>query len=473
MLTCTAENDFLIFHAPGKGSAWKQLASIPLQDFMSGDLDNSEIPETLRKRNKLSLLIVPDYWMGTSLYQLQSRKKSIIDVFISRKLQSEFPTIPEIHNFFTYSFFQDELGKNCIHTSFLQEPAAFTLFDRLTKIGLSPYRITSGALLWEQKLGKTAPDFNTVGTALLHFNTNGCLQYYFDSGRFLFSRFTEFQVQTPDGERDYNEIIYEVTQSMHLYAQKTKSDISTFYLASSEEEKAPPVELISEHLEKDTVNLCEESSLSSFSKDLTCLSECEATLSLIRKGKIAGIAGLSHRMRQRDLEWRPAQRTGIFIGLLFVIILGTELFQLRQMDAAARSSLPGAGEKTIELRNALLLKFNGDLDTVIEQRDWPNPTLLTKRISASIPKSAWLREVHINMEDPAGVTISSTFDAKDIDELSSNLVRFLEDLHASIPGSGDVTLNDLKIARPETAISSASVQSRFRGYDIEMEFGIK
>ncbi len=473
MLTCIVEKNNLLFHEPGRHKVWKELISVPLENVLSGSFEAAEIPAPIRKKKQLSLLIVPDYWIGTSFYNLQSIKKHIVDVFISRKLLSEFPAIPEIRNFFTCSSFQNELGENSIHTSFLQEPAAFALFDRLTKIGLPPFRITSSALLWEQKLGNAIPDFAADGSALLYFNEDGCCQYFFDQGRFLFSRFTAFPEQKAGGGHDYDEIIYEVTQSMHMYAQKTKSDISTFYLASSGEEKTLATDVLSEHLESDVVNICEDPSLSTSFNDLPSLSNTETTLSFIKRGKIVNIAGLSHRIRQRELEWRPTQKAGIFIGLVLVLVLGMELLQLRQIEAVARSSLPGTGEKTLEQRNEDLLKFKSAVDFVIDQKNRPDPVSLTKRISTSIPKNAWLRELKINIEEPVTVVIKSTFDAKDTDELHVNLVQFLEKLHDSVPGSGDVTLNDLKIARPEIDGSTTSQKSVARGYDIEMEFGIK
>jgi hypothetical protein len=73
---------------PGKGRVFD---SLPLAQFLTDDTGIHIIPEEMKHRVN-SLLIVPDYWFGNIIFKFQSRKKSILEAFIKRKLRAEYPS---------------------------------------------------------------------------------------------------------------------------------------------------------------------------------------------------------------------------------------------------------------------------------------------------------------------------------------------------------------------------------------------
>jgi len=166
--TITVVNDeelhFVVLDHKGEGSI---LGSFSLDKLLSDDLELDHIPEQV-KHGINSLLIVPDYWFGNLSFRFQSKKRSVIEAFIERKIQAQHPDLPDIKYFINYTTYQTIQGEPGIYAYFMQEPKSFHLYNKLAEFNLSPLRITTPAFLWQHKLEKTISDFNKDGSCLVH-----------------------------------------------------------------------------------------------------------------------------------------------------------------------------------------------------------------------------------------------------------------------------------------------------------------
>lgn len=185
IVTSVVNND-LYFISYGKRDDIRILQEIPLAEFMdNGAGADSPFLELKNKTN--SLLVLPDFWSGATSYQFQSKRRSLARSFIDRKLQAEQPENSEIKNFYDFSFSHTGMDEGMISVCFLQEPRAYTLYHKLTGLNLTPDQVLTPALIWEQKLMHTVPDFDIAGTCLVHLLSSACFLYFFFQGGFLFS----------------------------------------------------------------------------------------------------------------------------------------------------------------------------------------------------------------------------------------------------------------------------------------------
>ncbi|MBE9570395.1 MAG: hypothetical protein IMF11_07205 [Proteobacteria bacterium] len=114
-------NEDLSFVIPDPSGEVRILDSLSLDQFLNAGMESAPVPEELSNRVN-SLLIVPDYWFGNVTYKFQSRKKSIIEAFIERKLLAEHPDLPDIKYFSGYIPHQIDQGEKGLYVYFLQEP---------------------------------------------------------------------------------------------------------------------------------------------------------------------------------------------------------------------------------------------------------------------------------------------------------------------------------------------------------------
>ncbi len=176
----------------------------------------------------------PDYWFGNSTYKFQSRKKSLAEAYVTRKLQEQFPDQPEIGDFFELTFYLREKSEKWVYAFFLQDPHFFQLYRKLALLNLQPHHITCPALIWQEKIRQSIPDFDKGGKGFVQLLAGIGLLYFYSEGLFLFSR----SIPLPEGpsvvDEKYASIVHEVNQSLYLFSQKTKSEIDKLYLVAGE-----------------------------------------------------------------------------------------------------------------------------------------------------------------------------------------------------------------------------------------------
>ena len=233
--------DMLYFLELNPDKQYTILESISLGQFLGDTIsmkdskDAAQISGNLRdKENKL--LIVPSYWISSTSYKFQSNKKSLVKAFIERKLYTEHKNLPDLSKFFKYNAYQTEEEGKMLHVNYYQDPSFFKLYNKLSELGLTPNRITSGPFLCEHEIKKKISDFQQGGKGIIHFSDQSCYLYFFSQGNFLFERDILLPALESAPEERTRTLTYEINQSLYLFSQKTKSQLNEFYFLSSSKE---------------------------------------------------------------------------------------------------------------------------------------------------------------------------------------------------------------------------------------------
>jgi hypothetical protein len=149
-------------------------------------------------------------------------------------LQAQFPQLPDVKYFFDSIFYQREHKERWLYAYFLQDPQFFQLYKTLSRLSLTPHRITSPALIWGSKIQQKISDFNDGGKCFIELQHNIYHLYFFFEGNFLFSRnipLADLPIDSPD---NLQAITYELNQSLYLFSQRAKAEVENIYLLSSE-----------------------------------------------------------------------------------------------------------------------------------------------------------------------------------------------------------------------------------------------
>jgi len=80
-----------------------------LKEFNIQDILSSPqllIDEALYKQ--INLLVIPDYWLTNEFYSISSKRDSVIEAFLNRRLPIDYPDIPDSKDFFEYFFYKKD-----------------------------------------------------------------------------------------------------------------------------------------------------------------------------------------------------------------------------------------------------------------------------------------------------------------------------------------------------------------------------
>jgi hypothetical protein len=383
------ENETLHFVEVGPRGKRKAVKSVKLADLLVDDADTNIIPFPAKTRaNKL--LIVPDYWFGNLVCKFQSMKKSLADAFVERKLHAQFEQLPDVKNFFENIAFQREHKERWLYAYFLQDPQFFELYKTFSRLGLTPQRITSPALIWQSKIRQKMPDFDDNGKCFIELLDNIYHLYFFFEGNFLFSRSIPLADLPADSPDNLQAITYELNQSLYLFSQRAKAEVNNIYLLSSE---TVTVGSLSEALGreiKDLSSLFSKPQDTHTSNDSTGLIDGYVLSHYLLKNQFLFV---SHKKLKKELEWRPVQSVGIAIAILLCLLLGMESFFLHkwsrqnQVSAIHREGVE-AGNTKQKIR-----QYNEALDTLIEDADRRRPKEVIAKIARSLPLQIRMQEI--------------------------------------------------------------------------------
>jgi hypothetical protein len=469
MLICTVENSRLQFVRGTRHSGWQELWTLETAELLGdSDLDPTSVPKELAK-GPVEVLLVPDYWLTTRTYKLQTKKKSVVDAFLTRKLKDELGGMPGAEAFFSYRFFATRARENRIHTIHLQEPAALELYAALQKHALEPRRITSPALLWEARLRQLFPDFDGERSALLHVLRGECFQYFFDRGRFLFSRNLATAPPDQDGTADFTDVIFEATQSQRLYTQKTQTEVNVFYLLASADSQAPDADFFARGLEKRVVDLADEASAPRALCKLRDHGSNEIAREFIRTSKVARLPGVSHSATERELFWHPIQWVGVAAGVGAALCAGISLSYLWPIYVTAQATLPGSGIRSASARGQILVEYEQGLDQILTGAGRPNLVQIATRVASSVPAEMRIRAIKAKSTDSGGMTIAGEVDADRTGELEATLGTFLERLHGELPRAAGLSLSDITVNHVSTDAITSSVDEEAPRFSFKLE----
>ncbi len=440
-------NDELYFIIPDPPNKEKIFAPIPLESLLKdeGDLDDPElIPEEIMARDHV-LMIVPDYWVGNEVFEFQSKKRSLVESFLERKLRAEYPGRPDINNFFSYSFYQAESNTRKLYAYFLQELIFFQLYNQLKKRNLCPSQITTSAFLWQEKLKEKISDFNQGGKAFAYILGEKCYLYFFFEGNSLFSRNITFPGSLGDSGDIFGNLIYEIMtdeikQSLQLFSQKTRLGLNQIHLLSFDPLDAGE---LSEDLRWEIIEL------SSMGEILSKESATDGHLGAMGGLRLDNVAfsdesfRLSHKGKQNEQKWKLVQTTGLVLGILLLFIFlgeGVLLWKWSRPSAlqlAEKESLHETDPtQTLQQYNQMLA-FN------LEESQRQSMSDGIVNMTRSFPGNVWIKSMVIEAEPDPSVQIAAIVKAAGPKQFKETLSLFLDNLNKYFEGSRVLGINDI------------------------------
>ncbi len=419
----------------------KAVESIKLADLLKDDADAHLIPFSERYQvNKL--LIVPDYWFGNFVFKFQSIKKSLADAFVERKLQAQFPQLPDVKHFFDSIFYQRGHKERWLYAFFLQDPHFFQLYKTFSRLDLTPHRITSPALIWGSKIRQKISDFNDGGKCFIELLPNLYHLYFFFEGNFLFSRsipLADLPIDSPD---NLQAITYELNQSLYLFSQRAKAEVDKLYLVSSE---TLAVGGLSEALGR------EIDDLSSLFNELQGPKTINASTNpidgfvlfhFLLKNQFQFV---SHKKLKKELEWRPVQSAGMAVALLLCFLLGLESIFLHKWSHQTQASAISGGGVLAGKTKQIIRQYNEALDILIEDAQRHSPKEVIAKIAGSLPLEIRMQEIFLKTETDPAIDFKGVAKAMGSDRLKGSLSTLIANLNQNLHPRRALVMPDIDI----------------------------
>ncbi len=429
---------FVLQRGAGEGQI---LDPLPLERFMAGDLDLSDIPPEFQHHAN-SVMVVPDYWIGNTSFPFQSKKRSLADAFLERKLRADFPDTPEVGDFFEYFFHHTDQGETAVYAYFLREPMFFRIYDYLSGWNLHPRRITTPAFLWESQLKDRIPNFREGGKAFVHILAKECFLYFFFEGHFLFSRQITLPEFVEDSSDQLETLTYETNQSLYLFSQKAKAEIDRVYtasfgyveadqLAESLGKEVEEIEGLEEALTQDSTTIGLPGLLSGL---------CMPDLSDAQK-----FLGISHKQMEKEQQWRPVQKMGIAVGLILLLLLvgeGVVLWKWSRPVGMETTSRSRAEAREAEMA---LRQYNEALELFLKESQRPSASKTIIHLASALPEDVWIDQMVVETEPSPGVELTGTVRASRPSQFRETLSAFLGGLNNHFQGARSLGLQDIEV----------------------------
>jgi hypothetical protein len=450
-------NDALFFIVHDSSGAAQIVHHLQLKTLLGPDAQPDPLPPECGF-TKNSLLIVPDYWFGSTVYLLHSNRSPVIQSFIERKLQADHPDLAEVSLFYDYS----SSGEGKLSVNFLQDAECFKLYHRLEAMGISPESISTPAFLWVRRLEAGLPDFNQIGCCLVHLTTAEAFLYFFSQGRFLFSRSIAFPKSLEDSPGKLNALAYEINQSVFLFSQKAKSELTQIRMVSSGPED---IGALSSRLDREILEFDIEHETEVEKQQFH--SELGAVLSFGAREVLPSnkFLHVSHKLKKKALEWKPLQFAGITLGLITVLLLGMETFLLWQWPSADHGS-PLTSEVVPQIDSQTLLsQYSEALDLAITATSRRSIKEIFANAIRATPETVSIKNLDIELEPQVLVAFKCEVKTDDIAALRETLTVFIERIDAAFSGKGLVNKQDIKI-------SAANEKQAGQGFLIEFKVNI-
>lgn len=431
-------NDSLFFIVHDSYGAARIVHHLELKTLLDPDATPSPPPlECGFSQNRL--LIVPDYWFGSTIYLLQSHRNSVIQSFIERKLQADHPGLAEIALFYDYS----SSGDGKLFVNFLQAPECFRLYQRLDAMGISPENISTPAFLWAERLGSSLPDFHETGCCLVHLTASEAFLYFYSQGRFLFSRSIAFPKSLEASPDKLNALAYEINQSVFLFSQRAKSELKQILMVASDPED---VSALSSRLDRAIQELHIDHETAEEKRQFH--GELGAVLAFGARELLASnkFVHVSHKIKKKALEWKPLQLAGIALGLLLVLLLGMEARYLWKWSYG-RPHLPLTVEETSRIDSeTLLARYSDALDLAIAATGRRSLKEVFANAIRAIPETVSITSMDIQLEPEAYAAFKCEIKTGDIAALRKTLAVLIEGIDTAFSGHGLVNKQDIRIS---------------------------
>ena len=438
-LISIVDDETLYFVSLNSRGENKAVESIALKTLLIDNPAADIIPDSTRDR-KNALLIVPDYWLGNSYYKFQSRKKSLADAFIARKLHEQFPDQPEIKNFFDGTFYQREKAEKWVYAYFLQDPQFFQLYPQLAHFNLQPHRITCPALIWQEKIRQEIPEFDNGGKGFVQLLPKIGLLYFFFEGNFLFSRSIPLGDAQSKPSDNYDAIAYELNQSLYLFSQKAKTEIDKLYLVSYAKESGHTLSQVLGREIHDLNYIINDSN--SLQKSTTAA----GAIGFLSPSDIfpnKNFLSLCHRVLKKELEWKPVQFAVVAVGLILLFLLGLETTYLYK--GSHQIQLSGSnGENSLTAEEShKIQQYNEALDVLLNELERPSSQEVLRKIAKSLPPNVRIQEMVLETEDNPGVNLKGHIRSDGPENFKACLSTLIANINENIQGRRVMTVSDI------------------------------
>ena len=410
---------------------------LPLEQVLNDERNTLQFPEWLK--GNPTLCIIPDHWFGCSTYPFQSKKQSLIEPFLERKLATANPGQKDIRNFFNYRHRTND-GAGELFALFFQEDKSFRLYDALRKMNLAPQCITSPAFLWEERLQQSDHDFNRMGTLLIHISGQECQLYFYYRGNYQFSR----SVMLSDESDSMDALGFEINQSLYMFSQKAKSELDRIYLLCD----APHCrDKLGQSLGREVTDL---PSLSGQWPDAVKIPGMEPLDGLLHPSQMtsgASFFSVIQRQVKQALEWWPVQLAGIIFGLILLLALMGENILLGRMLNRDKAENQSIQQLLVAHDSGVALSESADtLDQVLNMA--AQSTLVQKiyRIPESFTPQMQLKNLDLTLESTPTLKLAAWVQARNAEELTVILTRLIAQMKDTFKPAQAFSLNDIDIS---------------------------
>jgi len=409
----------------------------PLEQLLTDEEPERQMPDWLRGHIQ-PLCLFPDHWFGSESHLFQNRKPSLIEPYLERKLSAAYPGLKDIRNFFNYRhMFKD--GENSLAAVFLVEEKGFELYNVLKRLHHQPRRITSPALVWEERLRLADGDFGRLGTLLIHHTGNECQLYFYHQGHYLFSR----SVMVGDAADGIDALAFEINQSLYMFSQKAKNELDRVYAVCDDTRCQAR---LSYTLGREVVDLSSLTDCRFKGEEIPGLEPLNDLLQWSRAHRNAAFFSIIQRQVKRALEWRPVQLSGIILGLILLLCLAAENLFLHAMRNEENRD-----HRAIEISMAdtgsgrMLSEQAGALDQVLAMATRDMRIDAVYHLPGRLPDPVKLKELDLDLASPTTLKLAAMVQARDVRELTTLLTRVVTQIKATFENVETFSLNDIDI----------------------------
>lgn len=437
--------------------------SITLNQFLT-EVESDLIPEQVRHKKDNYILIVPDYWLGNYSFQFQTKKRSLVETYIERKLNAEHPGDTEIKYFFDYSNFRTEQGDMGFYVYFLQEPKSIQLYQQLIKYKLAPAFITAPSLIWERRLTQGVSDFPKGGKLFIYLTSRECFLYFFFSGHYLFSRNISFSNSEIESSEKLATLTFEINQSLYSFSQKTKSEMSQIYLLSTVPSQGY-VQNLAEMLDRKVLELDnQEQDRKMEALEYLGPAGYFTARDLAPSRKLLNVV---NKQAKTELEWRPIQIQGIAIGIcLLLLLIGQWIFVWKWFPYRHTYNIKSGTMSKNEIVQ-IYHRYNDSLELLLQEGAHVSPQNTLIKVAQSIPKNIRLKKMLVEIEPNPSVSMEGISKSKGPDQFKDSLSSLLTNLKGHFQGIKTLNIKDI-----DFEIDKESKNLSINAYRFQFKFNL-
>jgi hypothetical protein len=235
-------------------------------------------------------------------------------------------------------------------------------------------------------------------------------------------------------------LTFEINQSLYMFSQKTKSELNRFYLLS---DVSSNLNSLSQTLGHDVIDIGPLLTPSGTFEDDE-LSSLNGVFDLSLKGTFLSV---SHRQIRRELEWEPVQWTGIFIGMLLLLLLVGENLILGRMFRAEADITQDLYQKMHSLDGITLSDDESAVDRVLQTIEQPRAYDAVYRLLVSLPDGVRLKKMDLVLETPSEVSLTAFVSAMDTDRLKDILTQLTNQIRHHFKSAQGFSVNDIDVRK--------------------------